>query len=114
MPEPASFAFIITDLKFLTMNGCCPGKFAIQRWWPERQVKSLGNVRQNRPEFQHRRANATGVGTPGLARPTRGAIKSFRSFHTFCGKVCEDRLMACPKFLSSQHFQQIALASNMA
>ena len=22
--------------------------------------------------------------------------------------------MACPKFLSSQHFQQIALASNMA
>src|SRR6266404_1357947 len=114
MPEPDNSALIITDLKFLTMNGCCPGKFAIQRLWPTRQVKSPGNVRQNQTELKNRRANATGAGTPGLAPPASGAIKIFPSFHTFCGKVCEDRLMACHKFLSSQHFQQIALASNMA
>src|SRR5712691_7510575 len=113
MPEPESFEFIITDLKFLTMNGCCPGKFAIQESWPVRQVKSVGNLRRRRPKFRSLPATST-VPTIGLAPPTRGAIKVFRSFHTFCGKVCEDRLMAGHKFLSSQHFQQIALASNMA
>src|SRR5450755_3202224 len=114
MPGPDNSEFTITDLKLLTMNGCRPGKFAIQRSWPERQVKSPGNVRQNPPEVRRRRANATSVGTPGLVRPTRGATKILRGFHTFCGKVCEDRLRACHKLLSSQHFQQIALASNMA
>src|ERR1700682_5337274 len=107
MPEPAGFEFIITDLKFLTMNGCCPGKFAIQGSWPARQVKSVGNVRQRPPKFRSLPASSTVVATIGLAPPTRGAIKSFRSFHTFCGKVCEDRLKASHKFLSSQHFQQI-------
>src|SRR5258708_7361732 len=29
-----------------------------------------------------------------------GPLKVSPSFHTFCGKVCEDRLIACPKFLS--------------
>src|SRR5229473_3579497 len=110
MPGPASFESIIMDLKFLTMNGCCPGKCAMHKSWPARQVKSPGNVRQSRTEFKSLLVKSSGVGTIGLAHPTRGAIKSFRSFHTFCGKVCEDRLKPCHKFLSSQHFQQIALA----
>src|SRR5258708_38844921 len=114
MPATESFEFIITALKFPTMNGCCPGRFAIHGWWPERQVKSIGDVRQIQPEFRSQRASGTSVGTPGLAHPTRGATKFLRSFHTVCGKVCEDRLTASHKFLSSQHFQQIALASNMA
>src|SRR5437762_14181419 len=113
MPAPESFEFITTDLKLLTMNGCCPGKFEIHGWWPERQVKSVGNVRQSRSKCRSLPARSTAAVTIGLAFPTRGAIKSFRSFHTFCGKVCEDRLMPVHKFLSSQHFQQIALASNM-
>src|SRR5712692_9603896 len=77
MPEPDNSAFIITDLKFLTMNGCCPGKFAIQRLWPARQVKSYGTVRQNQTELKNRRANATGAGTPGLAPQHVEPLKSF-------------------------------------
>src|SRR5438046_1642115 len=113
MPAPESFEFITTDLKLLTMNGCSPGKFAIHGLWPEPRVKSVGNAGQSRAKFRSLPARSTAV-TIGLALLTRGAIKFFRNFHTFCGKVCEDRLMTGHKFLSSQHFQQIALASNMA
>src|SRR6266566_3785809 len=114
MPAPESFEFITTDLKYPTMNGCCPGKFAIHRWGPERQVKSPWNPGQSRPKCRSLPARSIAAVTIGLAPPTRGATKFFRNFHTFCGKVCEDRLMTGHKFLSSQHFQQIALASNMA